>query len=222
MADAVFRVIRKAIVRHDLPPGLHLSVPALALQLGTSRSPVHEAIKRLVHEGLATEAPRRGAFVTTYSLSALVPLYEVRWALEGLAASLAAERASDGAILAMRQLLDEQDSAIRRDDMEKHVELDVQFHRLILDSAANPPLHGMLDDIYERIHTAMMSRVVRTGPTVAFADHQAILHAIAARDGAAAGAAATRHVMRVYGLLVAGRAVHSFDSPPTPTAPAAP
>src|SRR5690606_19836138 len=83
IADAVHHRLRSAIVRHEVSSGYHLSVPALAAQFGTSRSPVHEAVKRLVAEGLATEIPRRGAFVTVYSPSFLLPLYEVRGALDG-------------------------------------------------------------------------------------------------------------------------------------------
>ena len=205
LADAVYAIIRRSIVRHELAPGLHLSVPAIASQLGISRSPVHEAIKRLVQEGLATEEPRRGAFVTVYSPPALLPLYEVRCALEGLTATLAAERASTEAIEAMRRVLAAEAEAIARDDIERHIEIDIEFHRLLMGAAANPTLEEMLGQIYERIRAAMVSRVVPTGPHAALSDHQAILAGVASRNGAQAGAAATAHVMRVYGKLSAQR-----------------
>ncbi|MFL9887512.1 GntR family transcriptional regulator [Paraburkholderia agricolaris] len=211
IADAVYAMLRRAIVRHEIATGAHLSVPALAAQLGTSRSPVHEAIKRLVQEGLATEEPRRGAFVTVYSAPALVPLYEVRCALESMAAALAAERASEDVIQNLKTILDAEADAIARDDMEKHIDIDMQFHQLLLKAAANPTLDEMLGGIYERIHTAMISRVIPTGPDQALDDHRAIWKAIAARDSAAAGRAASAHVMRVCSMLAAQRAAAFLD-----------
>ena len=205
IADVAHHAMRRAIVRHELSPGFHLSVPALAAQFGISRSPVHEAVKRLVQEGLATEMPRRGAFVTVYSAPALMPLYEVRSALEGLAASLAAERASVDTIARLSSVLDDEAEAIAKDQMERHIDVDIQFHRLVLAAAANPALEEMLGQIYQRIQNAMVSRVIPTGPSQALSDHQAILASIQARDPMGAHRAATAHVMRVYGMLAARR-----------------
>ncbi|RKF36703.1 hypothetical protein BCY88_35295 [Paraburkholderia fungorum] len=206
IADAVFATLRRAIVRHEIAAGVHLSVPSLALQLGTSRSPVHEAIKRLVQEGLAKEELRRGAFVTSFSPSTLIPLYEVRCALEALAAALAAERASDDTIRQLTTILDAEAQAIENDELERHIDIDMEFHRVVLMAAANPTLEEMLAQVYERISTAMIARVVPTGPQQALADHRELLQAIAARDSAAAGAAASAHVMRVSSQLSAKRA----------------
>lgn len=207
IADAVHAALRRAIVRHEVPAGVHLSVPSLALQFGISRSPVHEAIKRLVQEGLATEEPRRGAFVTVFSAPALVPLYEVRCALEGMAAALAAERASRETIQHLEEILNAEAIAVSKDELEEHIKIDMRFHELLLKAAANPTLDEMLGQIYERIKTAMISRVIPTGPEQALADHRAILKAVAAHDSAAAALAAGSHVMRVCGKLAAQRTV---------------
>lgn len=205
IADAVFASLRRAIVRHELPPDFHLSVPAIAAHFGTSRSPVHEAVKRLVQEGLATEFPRRGAFVTSYSPPALVPLYELRVALEGFAAGLAAERAGKTAIGQMRKVLEEEAEAIRRDDMERHIEADMAFHRLVVAAAANPVLEEMVESLYRRIRSAMVSRIVPTGPEQALEDHASVFRAIERHDAAGATQAAKAHVMRVYARLLADR-----------------
>lgn len=205
IADAVYHALRRAIIRHELTPGTHLSVPALALRMGTSRSPVHEAIKRLVQEGLATEEPHRGAFVTTYDTPALIPLYEVRAALEALAAALAAERADSMTIRKLEDILAAEAKAIARDNLEHHIEVDIEFHRTLLAASANPVLQEMLGQIYERIHSAMIARVVPTGPERALADHRRVLKAIQERDGLAAAEAAKAHVMNVYARLAAKR-----------------
>lgn len=212
ISDAVMNCLRRAIVRHELPPGFHLSVPKIAAQLGISRSPVHEAVKRLVQEGLATEEPRRGAFVTAYSPPALIPLYEVRYVLEGFAAGLAAERAGAEALRELEEVLDLQAAAIARDDLEAHIDVDIRFHQRLLAAAANPALEEMLGQVHARIRSAMISRIIPTGPEQALADHRAVLDAIKRRDSLAADKAARVHVMRVYSRLVGQRAVDSVPA----------
>jgi hypothetical protein len=91
------------------------------------------------------------------------------------------------------------------DQIERHIDIDIQFHRLVLSAAANPALEEMLGQIYQRIHNAMVSRVIPTGPFQALSDHQEILKAIKSRDAAGAYRAATEHVMRIYGKLAARR-----------------
>lgn len=193
----VYRTLRKAIVRHELEPGTHLSVPALAEQLGVSRSPVREAVQRIVQEGLARELPHRGAYVTEFSPPELEPLYEVRRALDGLVARLAAGRIDRAGLADLRQILQAQARAIAADDIERHVETDIGFHVAMLRAARNPVLQQMMDQVYDRIRSAMLSRVSPTGPKLAFQDHRAIFKAIASGDGDAAEKAAQRHVDRV-------------------------
>ncbi len=205
IADAVFTRLRRSIARHEIPPRFHLSVPALANQLGVSRSPVHEAVTRLVQEGLAVKEPRRGAFVTEYNSPSLISLYEVRYALEALAASLAAERASRSAIKKMSEILDREAAAIAQDDIEQHIDIDIEFHQFILENAANPALEDMLKKVYEQIRVAMVARVVPSGPEHALADHKMIFAAIAKRDSRLADQLARAHVMRLYTKLVLQR-----------------
>jgi DNA-binding GntR family transcriptional regulator len=202
IADVIFRRLRGAIVRHEIPADYHLSVPQLAAQFGTSRSPVHEAVKRLVQEGLATEYPRRGAFVTAFRATALLPLYELRCVLDGFAAGLAAERGSSAVVAQLRAVLDQEAEAVARDDVERHIEIDMEFHRLIISAASNPALEETLAGLYERIRGAITARVVPTGPAQALADHRAVLEAVERRDPAAADKAARAHVMRIYTKLL--------------------
>lgn len=202
IVDVVHGTLRRAIARRELEPGFHLSVPALAEHLGVSRSPVREAVQRLVAEGLAVEQPRRGAFVNRFDLTALAPAYQVRMALEGLAASLAAEAITPRWIEHVSALLEEERQAIEKDDLERHIDADVSFHRAVLEAAGNAVLTDALGKIYDRIHSAMIARAVPTGPARALEDHMAIFAAVKARNPEAAEAAARNHVARVLGELL--------------------
>ncbi len=93
LADQVYAVLRGQILARELVPGDHLSVPVLAESLGLSRSPVREAVQRLVVEGLAVEEFHRGARVAGVDADDLADVYAVRGVLEGLAAALVAEPA---------------------------------------------------------------------------------------------------------------------------------
>jgi DNA-binding GntR family transcriptional regulator len=96
IADTVDEKLCNAIFARTLQPGTRLSVPALAAELGVSRSPVREAVLRLTQERLAREEPRRGAVVAHIGPRELTALYEVREVLEGLAARLAVENSGCG------------------------------------------------------------------------------------------------------------------------------
>ena len=95
LRDVVFENLREAIVEGRLKPGQRLMEVQLAEQLGVSRTPVREAIRKLELEGLVVMLPRKGAYVANMSLKDLIDVLEIRASLEGLAASLAAERITD-------------------------------------------------------------------------------------------------------------------------------
>ena len=94
LADRAYSQLSTAILRNHLSPGASLSVVELARHLGISRSPVREAVQRLIWDGLADYRGRRGTVVVSIDLNDFLRLLEVREALEALAARLAAQRGS--------------------------------------------------------------------------------------------------------------------------------
>ena len=107
LADRAYRQLSRAILRNQLVAGDALSVPELARRLNISRSPVREAVQRLIYDGLAANVPHRGAIVSELKPDDFRGLLEVRQALEGLAARLATERATDEQLRSLREVLDE-------------------------------------------------------------------------------------------------------------------
>ena len=94
--ERVYDELRARLLTRQEPAGGKLSLHALATQLGVSRSPVHHALTRLVAEGLLTVRPRRGYYVTPVTAEAVDEGYDVRLALELLAAERGLERTDDG------------------------------------------------------------------------------------------------------------------------------
>jgi DNA-binding GntR family transcriptional regulator len=201
VADNVYELIVSAVLRGELRAGSRLSVPGIAARLAVSRTPVREAIQRLVREGLAVEEPHRGAVIATFDTRELIEIYELREVLEGLAARLAATRIDEPGLAALRHGLAEHRAAVASGDTAAHFELDLRFHRLVSRAAGNANLARSLDLLQSRIRLAMLSTSVTAGPSRALADHEAIVDAIASRDAARAETAARGHIARLAEVL---------------------
>lgn len=197
VADSVYETLHAAIIAGQLPPGSRLSVPVLAQQLEVSRSPVREAVQRLVQDGLATEEPHRGAAVAVLDPAELVPLYEVREVLEGLAARLAAQHATASDLERLTRAHAEHSAALDRGEASHHAGLDMAFHAQLRASAHHPELVSYLDRVQGRIAIAILGGNPVQWSRHAIVEHQSILDAVLDRDPEAAERAARGHVERV-------------------------
>lgn len=197
VTDRIFAQLRAAILAHELSPGMRLSVPRLALRYGVSRSPVREAVQRLVQVGLADQTPHRGCAVATVTPAKLIPLYEVREVLEGLAARLAALHATRDDLARLHAELQAHESAVKRRDVRAHVEHDLAFHSTLRHAAGNAELVAALDRVEGQVTIAMLSADHTNWPVKAVTEHHAILDAIVGAHPDAAEAAARAHVVRI-------------------------
>lgn len=204
VGDWAYGQLRSAILAGKLAPEDRLSVPSLAEDLRVSRSPVREAVFRLVREGLAVDIPHRGAVVASYGLVELAGVYEIREVLEGLAARLAADRCSPALVGELRQTFERHRAAVARGDQPAHLEEDARFHALTRQAAAHEWLMELLDQISGKIHLAMLSTsAISGGREQAIADHERILIAIERGDETEAEIAARSHVGRLRERLLA-------------------
>lgn len=197
VADKVYESLQQAILTGVVAPGARLSVPALAQQLGVSRSPVREAVQRLIQDQLAREQPQGGAIVASIGRSDLADLYEVREVLEGRAAALAARRRPPGAMGELEQVLGEHEAAVVAADLDGHVRLDMQFHALIREAAGNRHIERVLGEIQMLIRLAMLTTTLTAGPARAVRDHRRILDAVRAGHPEQAERAAREHIARL-------------------------
>ncbi|GAB3800465.1 GntR family transcriptional regulator [Humibacter antri] len=199
LADRTYAAIRDAVLAERIPAGTPLSVPELARRLGVSRSPVREAVQRLIYEGLATQERYRGAVVNGSDLAGLLDLFAVREPLEGLAASLATKVAELDDIARLRSMLAEHESLVEHDgDVARHIEFDTRFHREIRLVADNQYLSSMLESIATLSHSTL--RTLWDAPnaaSLAFEEHKRIVDCIEAGDQSLAEAVAREHISRV-------------------------
>lgn len=196
LADQAYEVLKERILTRQLLPGARLSVPALAEELELSRSPVREAVQRLVQEGLGTERPHSGAVVASADLAALVDLYQVRAVLEGLSSELAAGSGDPALVADLEAIQDGHEAAHDAGARSQMIRADVDFHSRVLRAAGNPQLARMLEPVLQR----MLLGMLEAGPDweiQAMAEHRGIIAALSAEDPEAARGCMVAHVLRV-------------------------
>lgn len=151
LREVVCETLRNAIVAGVLKPGERLMEIQVAEELGVSRTPVREAIRKLELEGFVVMIPRRGTYVSDLSIKDINEVYEVRTALDVLAAGLAAERITEEEMEQMERLLVQIGEYIEQNDMEKIVEADSQFHDILYRASRNERLVGIINNLREQL-----------------------------------------------------------------------
>lgn len=200
LREIVFESLREAIITGVLEPGERLMEIQLAEEMGVSRTPVREAIRKLELENFVVMIPRKGAYVAGVSHKDVADVFEIRSALEGLAAALAAERATDEEIEQMQRLLlyhEEQELSL-----EQIVNSDTDFHALVYKASRNERLIQILANLREQIQRFRSTSLAVPGRLKdAIHEHQAIVDAIARHDAEEAQALATSHIMAAENVM---------------------
>ncbi|WP_270934147.1 GntR family transcriptional regulator [Falsiroseomonas oryzae] len=189
--DAYAR-IREAIRDGTLTPGLRLTETDLAARFGVSRTPVRQAIAKLESEGLLSHEPRRGLTVTRPDHAQVMELYVMREILEGAAARLAAQHATETEIAAMAELIEAEPDSMSAP--RTLAEINLRLHGLIYLAARNRYLLRSLEQLSATM--ALLPSLLMQGnrAEAAHAEHRAILDALRRRDPQAADDAARAHV----------------------------
>jgi DNA-binding GntR family transcriptional regulator len=141
--------IKRRILSLDLPPGTRLVVDVLAEEMGVSRTPVREALRELVSQGLVTY-DGNSYTVTRYTRRDVEEIFAIRRALEVLAARQAAERISPQALQELRALCEEGVRRLRERDAKFLVEMDSRFHEIIAEQSGNTRLQSMLASLRDQ------------------------------------------------------------------------
>lgn len=173
LREVVIENIRDAILSGDFPAGMRLTELQLADEMGVSRTPIREAIRNLEQEGLVVMIPRRGAYVADVSIHDINEVYEIRTALETLAAGLAAERIEDSEI----------------------EEMDTAFHDVIYKASRNKRCMNIISTLRQQITSIRERSMPYPGRLdEMLLEHRAIVDAIAQRDVEKAQMAVKTHM----------------------------
>jgi DNA-binding GntR family transcriptional regulator len=198
LGERVYKTIRDLILGQLFAPGSKLNVERLGRELGVSRTPVWEAMRRLESEGLVETVPRQGVFVLNFSMDRVVDLFAVRGALEGLGARLAASRMDPADRTALEQGLEELEAAFRGQDLERYSRNAIELHDRLLAAARNQVLSRQLENVYAQIHVLRLRSLSLPDRLAASLDeHSRIVRAVLAGSADEAEAIARQHAARV-------------------------
>jgi DNA-binding GntR family transcriptional regulator len=196
LIDQVYTRILEAIIDRTLPPGQRIKQNELAEKLGVSRQPVSHALHLLHRQGLVAESGRRGFEVTELNPARIRQLYEVRGAIDALAARLAASRVKTdaGGRAALEAALQAGRAIDQNTPLARLIELDVDFHSAIYRLAGNPAIEEMIAPQWPHMRRSMATVLAELDyRDSAWAEHEAIAAQIFAGNSKVAEAAASAH-----------------------------
>ena len=200
--ERVYQQIKWRIVYGRYAPGTVLSETVLARVHGSSRTPVRDALSRLLEDGYVERVPRKGCIVAPLTITAIQNTFEVRRLLEVTGAEKAAERADEEAIKRMRGLADYPALEATRESYRARLDANAQFHLAVAAAGQN----GFLVDLVR--HCLMQhNRVLSLGlefpvlPT-SVSEHHQLVDAIARHDASAAREAMEQHLDGAHRLVM--------------------
>jgi DNA-binding GntR family transcriptional regulator len=199
LQERTYNAVRAALLDGDYLPGERIYEGAIATALGVSRIPVREAIRRLQQDGLLDVRPHYGIYVATIPSEEVEDVYRIRGVLEATAASLAAERMSDGEIAELGQIVKEQRIAAASAESHPKEPVSVvqadRFHHAIHVGAHSPRLLTLLDQLYAQVTHFRNLTLRQPGRATASAEgHAGIFETIKRRDAEEAERAMRLHI----------------------------
>lgn len=213
LSEEVYRRLKQAIMDGDLTPGNRLIETAIAANMQVSRTPVREALQRLVADGLVSPDGSRGLIVARLSVENVQHAYTLREALEGLAARLAAQHKRPDLLRKLNQSLRTMEHGV--DDPSEFDKAHSAFHDTIAEMTENPYLIQALSNL-QGFRTRMVSLdwVAKQRVKTSIPEHRRIFEAIELRDSDAAEQLARRHVRTTReGLLKRLRGTLDIHTP---------
>ena len=197
--DEVYRVLLDAISDGSLAPGTRLTQEEIAEQFAVSRSPVLQALRLLKKDGLVQDAPGRGVLVAPLDLDWIGKLYEVRGALDALAAKLAAQR---GARID-KNLIARGRQASRSNDVKSMIDADIAFHSAVYQASGNSLIADSAHLHWVHLRRVMGAVLQSSAQRDSiWQEHEAIADAINAGDEARAVELTNLHAERARSNLL--------------------
>ncbi len=207
LRDRVFATLREGILSGRLQPGMAMVETKLAEELGVSRTPIREAIRKLELEGLVTSVPNKGVVVKGISVQDVEDIYTIRYYLESLAARWAVERMRPEELQRLEENMELMEFYTRKNDLDMVNAKNTEFHEIIFRATKSKPLRQILSTLQEQVQRARTASLKVPGRAEkALEEHRAILGAFTRKDVEAAAELITAHIKNSrYNLLTQRR-----------------
>ena len=199
LSGQVYTILKDMIANQRFGPGMRINVEQIAKEVDASRTPVWEAVHRLIQEGLLENVPNRGVFMVSLTPIMAIELYMVREVLEGLAARLAIPNADEKLVKKMVKCVEDQKKVVEKEDLIGYSRLDYDFHALVYEASGNKILQEML----EAVKNKMRPIATHVSPVLSslYDDHVRIVEAFKLRDQEKAEAAFRNHNLKMIAQI---------------------
>lgn len=198
LADQVFEHLETDILSGKYQRGEILTESKLSAELGVSRTPIREALRRLEQEHLIEEAPK-GSVVVGISEKDLGDIFMIRMKLEGQAAAMAAQNRTDEQLESLREAVEFQEFYLEKHDADRIKSMDSRFHETVFKMSGSAVFYDVLLPLHKKIlkyRRASVSNTSRAEASVA--EHRAIYEAIAASNSVLAEKLIIEHLDNAY------------------------
>lgn len=202
LADQVFEKLESDIITGIYPRGEVLTELKLVEQLGVSRTPIREALRRLEQERLITDSGK-GSVVLGITIEDLMDIMEIRHRVEGLAAYYATQNMTDEELAQLRSISELQDFYFVKRDLDRLRQMDDQFHNMIYELSGRTVLRDALQPLHrktQRYRKQSISNDDRLAASIN--EHKAIFKAMEAKDAAKAEKLMTKHISNAKEYMV--------------------
>lgn len=197
--DELLERLRQMIIAGDLNPGNKVPEKELCELFGVSRTPLREALKVLASEGLVTLTPNRGAMIADLTLEDLEEAFPVMGALEALSGEMACANITDAEIAEIKKLHKMMVAHYEARELKSYFRVNQEIHKLILAAARNQTLTSAYRGLEGRIREARYLANMSTSRwTRAVEEHEQMISALEARDGAALAAILKSHLANKF------------------------
>lgn len=202
LADQVFEHLETDILSGKYARGEILTESKLSAELGVSRTPIREALRRLEQEHIIEESGK-GSVVIGITENDLVDIFLIREKLECMAASLAAERCSEAQLAELREALEFQEFYLSKQDAEHIKLMDNKFHRTLYRLTGSMTFYDTLVPLHKKIQKYRRASVEsKSRAAASVEEHRKIYDAIAAKDSKLASKYAKEHVENAYNHIM--------------------
>jgi DNA-binding GntR family transcriptional regulator len=202
LVRSAYEAVRQAVLERRLLPGERVTVRPFAERLGISPTPVKAALAILEREGFLVARKHSGYFVAEMTAADMRDIYELRSAIDALAARHIARTRPAGLLDRLHELIEGQRTALEAGEVETYAELDREFHALIWRGSANRRLTAIADLLTAQLRLGHnLTTAVPGRPRASLDEHVEIVDALRSGDTAAAEQAARRHVAQVIRAL---------------------
>lgn len=208
LRESVYAALNAAFTRGAFAPGDILSLRTLADQLGTSMTPVREAVRRLVAEGALIDTRSRKLQVPPFDKERLTDLMRARIALEPMLSELAVERMDDATLRELEAILAESSPTDGHPDLEQNY----RFHFTLYNHSRSPVILPLIEGLWLQYGPYLNLMINRAGPAIGRGNdiHEEIIDAVRHRDAKATAAAVERDIRRSFSLIVGESSAAEF------------